>query len=267
MYRLSFLFAALLTLSLSCRAGVVVIGELARESQVQPGGSFEGVVELKNTDKEPADVYIFQTDYTFRADGTSDYGEPGHAPRSNANWITVSPTRLKLGPGESLPVHYKGKVPADPKLLGTYWSMIMVEPNSAPAIAPDGKPEQVAVGLQTTIRFGVQIVTQVGKTGSRNLQVLNKSIVQDAGKRLLQLDIGNSGEQLMIPAISVELFDNKGVSAGRFQKSRTRIYPDCSVRANLDLTKVPPGKYAAMVLLDSGDAQVMGAQYAVEIRP
>jgi hypothetical protein len=267
MKHLFLLILAALAVTGSSQAGVVVIGNLARTSTIEPGDAFDGVIFVKNTDQQAADVRILQTDYLCQANGTNEYGEPGKAPRSNAGWITVSPTRLKLAPGETQPVRYKGRIPADAKLRGTYWSMIIVEPVSAPAITPEGKPATVALGLQTTIRFAVQIVTEVGQGGNRSLKVLEKALVKHEGKRTLSLDIGNDGERLLIPAITVELFDQQGASIGRFDAGRTRIYPSCSVRAKVDLTDVPPGKYAAMVLLDSGDTQVMGAQYDLEITP
>lgn len=258
---------AALALVIPAQAGVAVIGNLARTNTIKPGDAFEGIIFLKNTDKQPADVRVSQTDYVSHADGSTEYGEAGRTPRSNANWITVSPTRLKLAPGETQPVRYKGRAPADPKLRGTFWSMIMVELNAALAITPEGRPDQVAVGLKTTIRFAIQIVTEVGQSGTRSLQVLEKHVVKNEGKRVLQLDLLNDGERLLIPAVTVELFDQGGASIGRFEAGRTRIYPACSFRAKADLTDVPAGKYVAMVLLDSGDAQVMGAQYDLELAP
>ncbi len=265
MKHLLILLLALCAATHISNAAVTVIGSLSRTATIKPGDPFEGVVFLKNTGKEPADVRVSQSDYLFRADGTNDYGEPGKTPRSNAGWITVSPTRVKISPGETLPVRYKGRAPADPKLRGTFWSMIMIEPGSAPAITPDGKVNQVAVGLQTAIRFAIQLVTEIGNAGTRSLKVQEKRIVQSDGKRTLQLDIANDGERLLVPMMTVELFDRQGASIGRFDAGRSRIYPTCSVRAKVDLSDVPPGKYTAMVLLDSGDAQVMGAQYELEI--
>lgn len=255
-----------LLLTTATQASISVIGSLARTSTLKPGDSFEGVILVRNNDKEPADIRLSQCDYLFQSDGSNDYAEAGKTPRSNAGWITVSPSRAKLAPGETLPIRYKGKAPADPKLQGTYWSMIMVEPNSVAAIAPDGK-HQVAVGLATTIRFAIQIVTEFGNSGTRSLQVTDKRLVQADGKRALQIDIANDGERLLIPQMTVELFDQGGASVGRFEAGRARIYPACSVRAKADLTDVPAGKYIAMVLLDSGDAQVMGAQYDLELAP
>lgn len=259
---LVFLVAASLS-----RGGVIVVGSLARANTVKPGDSFEGVIYLKNTDAQAADVRVFQTDYLSYADGRNEYGEPGKAPRSNAGWITVSPGRVKVGPGETVPVRYKGKTPSDAKLRGTYWSMIMVEPNSAPPAIPDGKPEQVAVGLKTNVRFAVQIVTEINQGGTASLKIQEKRLVQNGGRKSLELDIENNGERLLTPLMTVELFDGSGASIGRFDAGRARIYPGCSVRAKADLTDVPAGHYTAMVLLDNGDAQVMGAQYELELRP
>lgn len=263
---LTSLFVAL-SLVASCHGGVVVIGDLARATSVEPGESFSGTILLKNTDDRPVGVSVFQTDYLFYADGTNNYSEPGSMRRSNASWITITPTRLQIGPGETVPVRYQGDVPAEPEEDGTYWSMIMVEPGIVPAITPDGKADQVAVGLQTNIRFGIQIVTEVGQTGAASLQVLDKRLVAGEAGPVLEIDIGNDGERLLVPAMTLELFDGNGASVGFFEAGASRIYPTCSVRKRVNLSRLPAGKYAAMVLLDSGDLQVMGARYDLELSP
>jgi hypothetical protein len=263
------LFTALVLACLahSSRAGIVVVGNLARHATIQPGEAFEGVILLKNTDARPAEARVFQTDYLCDAEGRNDYAAPGTTPRSNASWITVTPTLVKVGAGETVSVRYKGRAPADLKLCGTYWSLIMVEPLAPPVATPADKEMEIAVGLQTLIRFGVQIVTEIGREGTRSLQILNKCLVKADNKRFFHLDIGNNGERLLIPAVGVELFDGNGASLGRFDGGRTRIYPTCSSRSKIDLSDVPVGKYTAMVLLDSGGDQVMGAQYELAIEP
>lgn len=262
----TFALAALALGSLA-NGGVIVIGNLARTTTVKPGETFEGVIFLKNTDKQGAEAVVSQSDYKTFSDGTNNYGDPGKDPRSNASWLTVTPTRVKLAPGESVPVRYKGRIPNDAKLSGTYWSMVMVEPTAPPAITPEGKVDQIAVGLRTTVRFAVQVVTEIGQTGERSLKIQSKKLVQADGKRALEFEILNDGERLLIPLMTVELFDGKGASIGRFDGGRSRIYPDCSVKSKVDLSDVPAGRYTAMVLLDSGDAQVMGAQYDLQVTP
>src|SRR5437868_455333 len=106
MKRTLLFFLFLFFLFPSSEAGVVVIGNLARTAAIKPGDAFEGVIFLKNNGTQSADVRLSQTDYHCQADGSNEYSEPGKSPRSNANWITVSPTRLKLAAGETQPVRY-----------------------------------------------------------------------------------------------------------------------------------------------------------------
>ena len=266
------IFFSLLTLAFAAcastsQAGVIVVGKLARHATVKPGDPFEGTILLKNPDAQPAEARVFQTDYLSDAEGRTDYAQPGSTPRSNAGWLTVTPTQVKLAAGESISVRYKGRVPVDAKLRGTYWSLIMIEPLAAAPSSPHAGEKQVSVGLQTVVRWGVQIVTEMPGEGTRSLQMLSKCVEKAEGKRSLNLDIANNGERLLIPAVGVELFDCNGASIGRFDGTKTRIYPTCSTRAKIDLTNVPVGKYTAMVLLDSGGDQVMGAQYELAIEP
>lgn len=257
-------FAILAALALAsasfCDGGVVVVGKLARSNAVQPGEAFQGTILLMNTDSRPATARVYQTDYLYYADGTNAYGEPGTAARSNANWLTISPTRLRIGAGETVSVRYKGVAPTEPRAAGSFWSMIMVEPGAESAADP------AEAGLRTKIRFGIQIVTEIGQA-TASLKVLDKRLAQGENGRALELDIENDGERLLIPAVTVELFDGNGASVGFFETGASRIYPGCSVRKKVDLSAVPAGKYAAMVLLDSGDLQVMGARYDLVLSP
>jgi hypothetical protein len=68
---ITFLFTAV------TQAGISVIGNLARTTTLKPGDSFEGVILVRNNDKEPADVRLSQSDYLFQSDGSNDYAEAG----------------------------------------------------------------------------------------------------------------------------------------------------------------------------------------------
>ncbi len=238
-------------------AGVAVVGSLARSHNVQPGQSFEGIILVKNTGRESVEVRLSQTDYQFFADGRTRYDPPGSHPRSNADWLTVRPVRFSLGADETVSVSYKGVVPEKPDLAGTYWSIVMVEPLARSANNPTG------LVVQTQVRFGVQLVTEVGDAPRGPIRVLDKKLIQ----KKLQLDLENSGVRLLIPSVWVELFNRQGQSVGKFEAGRSRIFPGCSVRYQVDLTDVPAGRYSALVIVDNGDENVMGAQYELELSP
>ena len=143
----------------------------------------------------------------------------------------------------------------------------MVEPVSVPAPELEENKKKVVVGIRTVMRYAVQIVTEIGDTGTEALNVLEKRVVVGDGKKFLELDIINSGERVQIPTLWAEFYNDQGVSIGRFEGGRWRIYPSCSVRYKVDLADIPAGKYTAMVVMDTGNDYVTGAQYTLEIAP
>lgn len=258
-------------------AGVLVMGELTREKTLQPGESLEGTISLKNTGETSCQVNVYQTDYLFYADGSNIYGKPGTAVRSNADWLSVAPNRLTIPPNEMASVYYTVRVPQiqklastynniqvleSPDLIGTYWSMVIVEP--VPQTGPESiedETRKVKMGIQTKIRYGIQMVTNIDDSGVRKIKFSDKKLTNQDGRRFLQIDIENIGERWLAPTLWVEIYDNHGAKAGRFESSKKRIYPGCSVRHKVDLTDVPKGKYKALVVADNGDEYVFGAKY------
>ena len=249
-------------------AQVSVIGELTQEKETRPGDRYEGTILVKNDTKEPQEAKIYQTDYLFKYDGTNEYGEPGSAPRSNASWIGFSPSYLTLPPEGSVEVSFTVTVPLNAQghpLIGTYWSMLMVE-----GIA-QGSPESSAhrkkgeMGIQQTIRYGIQIVSHIAQTGTKKIEFLDtKLVAKPEGGRILQVDIENTGDIGVRPEMYAELFNEKGASQGRFPGVRYRIYPGTSVRQIIDLSTVPAGTYKVMVVVDAGGDDVYGAQYTLK---
>lgn len=246
---------------------VQVEGSLSRTLTLDPGGRAEGTIALRNVDTAAGNVRVYQTDYRFDATGNAWYEAPGTQPRSNANWITVTPRVLSVAPGERASIAYVVQVPKDEKLTGTYWSVVMVEPDSPPAapVAADGK--RVAVGIRTVFRYAIQISVQIGQTGKAELQFADKQIVTKDGKRLLQLDVSNPGERALQPTVWGEFYSAEGGKlTKRVEGQKLRLYPGCAGRFQLDITDLPAGKYESLIVADNGDDSVFGARYSFEIQ-
>jgi hypothetical protein len=215
----------------------------------------------------PAQVRIFQTDYSFFADGRTEYGTPGSTPRSNARWLDVSPLRVTIPAHETVSIYYEAKVPNDPKLVGTYWSVIMIEPLAEPAsISPGAKDNEITLGLQTVIRYAVQIITNIGETGDSAIRLAANHIVPVDGKTILQADVENVGDRWLCPAVYAEFYGADGHSVGRLESGKQRVFPNCSVRHRFDLSAIPPGSYTALFVFDNGDDRVFGATYEVRLK-
>ncbi len=261
-------WALLFLVSITCqgRAGISVVGGLTHERSVKPGESRQGIVLIRNSSDEPGEVKIYQKDYLFFSDGKNIYGDPGKDPRSNADWISFSPKRLTIPPGETSRVNYTIKVPEDETAAGTYWSIFMVEgiPKDSPEAAGQEKGK-IKVGITTVLRYGIQMVTHIGDTGIRKLKFPDTKLLKEKNEAILQVDLENIGERYLRPSLWTELYDEEGNYIGRFEGGRLRIYPGTSVRYRIDLARVPKGKYKALVVADCGGDDVFGATYTLEL--
>jgi hypothetical protein len=184
--------------------------------------------------------------------------------------VTFSPSYLVLPAMSTLAVNYTVTVPRDTsgqKLAGTYWSMLMVEgiPKGSAESSIPRKDLKAQMGILQTIRYGIQIVSTIANTGSKQVQFLNtKLVATKEDTKALQVDIENTGDLGMRPEVTVELFDSAGVSRGKFSGIKYRIYPGTSVRQVIDLGNPPAGTYKALVVLDAGGDDIFGAQYTLK---
>jgi hypothetical protein len=254
-----------------CSGQIAVIGDLSQDREANPGDKYEGSVLLKNDSNEPQEAKIYQTDYSFRFDGMNNYGEPGKLPRSNAKWITFSPSYVTVPPQGSITVTYSVTVPLSTetgKLVGSYWSMLMVEAIAKGSGESSGKQDnkKPQMGIRQTIRYGIQIATHIAQTGTKNINFLDiKIVAPKKGERTLQVDIENTGDIGFRPDMYVELFNTAtGASIGKFEGQKYRMYPGTSVRQIIDLSKVPSGEYKAMIVVDGGGDDIFGAEHTLK---
>jgi hypothetical protein len=260
------LAAAILVWPLAARAQIAVLGNSVQEREAAPGQSYGGEILIMNSSDRAQTAKVYQTDYLFFADGTSRYDEPGATPRSNARWLSIGPTLVTVPPGGTVPVRYTVTVPAGEPLVGTYWSMIMVEgvPKESPEslmIAASSR-DRSGLGVQPIIRYGVQVVSQIQHTGTRRAEFAATRLVSSPdGTKALEFDIRNTGERAYRLHVWVELYDERGTLHGRLEQARGLIYPGTSIKQRFDLSRMPPRAYKALIVADTGDEDVFGAQY------
>jgi len=250
---------------MSARAGIVIVGETVLRSAATPGATLAGTITILNNGGAPVDVRLYQTDYSFQAAGENDYGTPGTSPRSNARWFTLDANQLTIATNGTVTVNYRSEVPTDAKLSGSFWSLVMVEQTEAVVAPTKGAPTERRAAIRTIVRHAVQVVTDLGNPAPAELKVIGKRFEVDASGKAFSLDVENRGQWLTRPEVSMEVFDMAGVSATKVAAAKVRLYPACSFRYRFDLTSLKPGRYNALVMFDSGDDNVSGAQYAFEI--
>lgn len=264
---LLFLCMCIYFLSSGKACAISLPGGLTIENDVAIGGRTSGNIVILNSDAEPVTVNIYQTDYMFYSDGRSDFGKPGSTPRSNASWITYSPNQITVPPKGSASVTYQISVPNDQGLRGTYWSVIMIEPVPKASLEPPSSEKgKITIGVQPLFRHAVQVITNIDDTGEKALRFASKKLESRDGKVFLVLDVENTGERWLVPALYVDLADQSGRSLGRLEGGKLRIFPGCSVRYFVDLGPLKPGKYNALVIADCGEEKLFGARYTLEVK-
>ncbi len=142
----------------------------------------------------------------------------------------------------------------------------MVEPvaNDTPPIVEE-RNGKITLGVQTKIRYAVQMITNIEETGESNIELLNVEIIDFEGNKVLRADILNAGERWLRPTVCLELYDVNGQYVGRFKSNNKRIFPGCSVRHQLELSGVPNGQYTVLFIVDNGDDRIFGANYEVRL--
>ncbi|HTY57622.1 MAG TPA: hypothetical protein VMF59_02355 [Bacteroidota bacterium] len=249
---------------------VSVIGELSQDREARPGESYNGSILVKNDSDEPQEAKVYQTDYLFFSDGTNNYAEPGSTPRSNARWVSYSPSLLLIPPQATVTVNYSVAVPdttGGKTLTGSYWSMLMVEgiAKESPESSVRAKSKNPEMGVRQTLRYGIQIATHIAGSGTRSIKFVSAKLVRGSrGETSLQVDLEDDGTLGFRPDVYVELFDGKGISKGKFPGHRYRMYPGTSVRQMIELSGIAKGTYKALVVVDAGGDDVYGAQYTLD---
>ena len=167
-------------------AGITPEGEATHVRNAQPGDSYRGSIVIRNTGSAVAQVKLYQTDYTFLADGMNSFDAPGTLARSNAGWIRLNREQITIAPDSVAAVDYEVQLPVDASLAGTYWSVVMVQ--ELPAAEAEGSP-RVGVKLGQTLRHAIQIITEMGDSGSSDIAFRNARLLNDGAKRAFDVDL------------------------------------------------------------------------------
>lgn len=254
-------FFLLCLLSSFISANIVVINGLTHENTALPGEKYRNSIQIQNAGDERKSVRIYPRDYWFSHLGESKHDLPGSLPRSNAAWITYTPQLITLEPREKAIVEFEVNIPENDSLIGTYWSVIMIEGITAPdTLATSG-----GIKINTAIRYAIQIITNIGNTGTKDLQFIGLELTKETNQNVLNVSIENSGECILKPELSLEVFDDLGNSLGVFKADKRKTFPGTSVKMSLVLQGIKPGTYLATLVADCDEDHVFGTNFSLEI--
>jgi hypothetical protein len=255
--------AAITLAATAARAGIAPDGEATQVHVASAGQLYRGAIVIRNPGTSVATVKLYQTDYTFAADGSNAFDGPARLPRSNAAWLRLHREQVTLGPGDLASVDYQVQVPMDASLSGTYWSVVMLQ--ELPGAEASGQKRE-GMKLGQSLRHAIQIVTEIGATGRGQVTFRNARLVDSGGERAFSVDLENTGERWLRTELWLELHDEQGKYRGRFTAPRRRTFPGTSVRSRFVLAGAPAGKYMGLLVADGGRGDIFGMQVELDLR-
>ena len=72
-------------------------------------------------------------------------------------------------------------------------------------------------------------------------------------------------KRLLIPELKLELYDESGKKLGNYVGGKKKLYPNTSQSFAIPIADIPAGTYQALVLADSPDADIFGANLTIEL--
>jgi hypothetical protein len=242
-----------------------VLSELTHDYTVTPGDEIKGSIDLKNNSPDDMVVRLYFRDYSFNSEGKTFYLNPGQLDRSNASWIKLEYTRINIPANKRITLQYTINVPNNQDLEGTYWSILMVEP-IANELVMKSQQEKVNVGIQESVRFGVQMITSIAGTGKKQISFTKAGLSFDNnGNLILNVDLQNRGDLWVRPNVWANIYRNDGTQVGKFEGTRMRMFPETGIRQKINLGNLKAGKYMALVVADNNDEYVVGAEYKLTV--
>lgn len=257
--RIAWLFSLLFIFNIGIFASVEVIGSLKRSHKGNQGDVFKGEIQIQNSDDTDQEVRIYQTDLLYNFKGLTMYDENETHSRSNKIWISFSPKSVILKAHESRYIQYEITIPDADSIMGTYWSVLMVE--AVNSIDPNQEGE---LNINTITRYAIQIVTEAADSGTGLLKFLEPTLISEEEKLFLAIDMVNEGQHYISPEVSMEIFDENGESVRLIKAPRKGLYPTTSVRFRLDLEGLKAEQtYKCLIIAAGKEEDVFGLEYTL----
>jgi len=257
--QLFFAFFLITLIPLVSVASIEVVGSLRHINKGEKGDVYKGEIKIQNSGNTDQEVKIYQTDLLYNYEDFTYYNDPVSHDRSNANWIQFSPKTTIVAGNSTMYIQYEVTIPQNDTIIGTYWSVLMVE-----GVNPIDPAQEGQFNINTVTRYAIQIVTEITNTGKGKLEFLEPSLIKEGDHLFLAVDIINTGDHYIVPDVSMELFNDAGESVKVIMAAKKGLFPATSARYRFDLEGIESEKTYHTVIVAAGEGDdVFGLEYTL----
>ena len=239
-------------------SNVIILNGLTHTHKSNSGGVISGVIKLKNTkDTEQRVLLYFNDLFQKCGEETLLTNEITHD-NSIQKWLSTEINEYVLKGKEEYELVYTVNVPDDSSLNGSYWGVLMIE------VEEPIKEDELdySVKLQSKVRYGIQIITDINEKTSPELDFYNVEIDRDKNEvpRSILVEAQNLGIFYVEPTIVLEVFNEDGEQKKKIEVKFKKIYPEYCKVFQLDISDLPKGKYTGVIVADYGEDM-----YAIDV--
>ncbi len=246
------------------KAGIVVLNGLSHTYQVETGKVYKGKIAIENTGNQPQSVKLFLQDYSYKSDGTTSYTAPHTNDKTNSEWIKINTNLVTLKAKQKTEVYYEITIPDTISEPGSYWSVIMVEP--VDEIKPDHNKQ--GVNITSIIRYAIQVITNFDSEKAKpDLKFEGVKIEKEEGRRILKVDISNTGNLYCKPTVNIEIYNKtNGQKLENISSQAMGLLPQTSKSFHIDISKIPPDRYNAVLIATDEDENAFALNVELEVK-
>ena len=254
-----------LLFSLTIKANVIILNGLTHIHNGKKGMQLKGEIILQNLNKTNAQrVTIYLNDILQLCNGNVEYLDSNSHSRSLGNWISFNTSEKVLSPNEKFVLTYYINVPENINVddidYGSFWSAIMIDVEK-----PINEDNQYGVQINSKIRYGIQVITNVGERLSPEIQFENIALTKNESQKYkLDVMVKNNGYYLVQPTLLLELFDTNGELVKKIEAIFKKVYPMNCKNFEIELLDLPQGDYDAVIIADYG-GDIYGTNVALSI--
>jgi hypothetical protein len=252
-------FSLVCLIPLFANASIEVVGSLRHIQKSEKGDIYKGEIKVQNSGEAEQEVRIYQTDLLYNYEDFTYYNDPVSHNRSNANWIQYSPKTTIVAGNSTLYIQYEVTIPTSDTIIGSYWSILMVE-----GVNPIDPAQEGQFNINTVTRYAIQIVTEINDPGVGKLEFLDPILITEGDHLFLAVDMINTGNHYIVPDVSMELFDETGTSIKVLIAAKKGLFPTTSARYRFDLEGIESETTYQTVIVAAGEGEdVFGLEYTL----
>lgn len=240
------------------------VSPVAVNFTAEPGENQVRKINIINHSPRPQKYQFKINDFLLDTDGVVRPMALGINKRSCAEWLTLNPSFIELGPNQSATVDMIITVPKDG--FTARWANVGVEPVK----------EQNAFEADKNLSQGVFIVPRISiqvrqsprsnrsyKASINNLREITKPTDTN---RVFEVMVQNSGDNILSANVHLILANVNSGDEQKFEATNFSIYPDGKRLLKLHVPRnIAKGKYALAAILDYGHRQPLeGTQLMID---